>query len=157
MVRNHPYDICGGKHNAVGFVEDKSESALQFILKCKRIILAGADVDFEAMIWNKETYAIANSPYVFMANRSWVPSVEIELLNFVCFGFYIPYECLGNFEYMRWRLKNPSEMEIYIHNLNYYMEKFSLNDLLEGGGEIWVKVLAAKTLPIRILKRKRFL
>ena len=57
-------------------------------------------------------------------------------MSFIAFGFLIPFEFLNNPEYLLWRLSKPSEKEIYLYHLYYYLnccglEKSVLD--LEGG------------------------
>ena len=47
-------------------------------------------------------------------------------LAFFAFCYLIPWECLMNIDYMRWRLTNPTEREIYYKHIEFYFEKKQL-------------------------------
>jgi hypothetical protein len=62
---------------------------------------------------------IARSAFNFSED---VP-LEDELLriNFLAFGYLVPYESIYDTEYLQWRLSQPREMDIYDRHLRYYL------------------------------------
>jgi hypothetical protein len=122
-VRLHPGDPARG--NPSTNLVDNSPTAMHFINRCKRISVISSNVAFEAMLWGRTAYVLGNSPYAFKAQRDLSiiddSVVELEFVNYVVFAYLIPYELMLDVDYLRWRLTNPTETEIYNYNLNYYL------------------------------------
>lgn len=57
----------------------------------------------------------------------------MNYLNFIAFGYLIPYEKMLDVDYLRWRLRGPSETEIYRENLRFYckLRKVPEEELLQ--------------------------
>jgi Capsule polysaccharide biosynthesis protein. len=122
-IRLHPGDPAKG--NPSSHLVDNSPTAMHFINRCKRISVISSNVAFEAMLWGRTAYVLGNSPYAFKAQRELSiideSIVDLEFINYVVFGYLIPYELMLDVDYLRWRLTNPTETEIYNYNLNYYL------------------------------------
>lgn len=146
LMRTHPYDIIDGGYNWTKLKRDASITPLEFILKCDKVVSVGSNLIFEAMLWGKKTYAIGKCPYTFKTNQmiDEENEPEDEFLNFVCFNFFIPYELLGDEEYLRWRLEYPSEFEIYRKSLEYHFNKIGLTISQKNENEISSKIIEAK-------------
>lgn len=127
LVRRHP----AGHRNYSGdfFSVDRSASSIEFLDRCSYIATINSSVGYEAMLRGRKTCILGDSPVSFIAANSpdFVSplSAEQELLalNFIAFGYLIPYEFLYDQDYLAWRLDNPSEGEIYRFHQAYYREK----------------------------------
>lgn len=113
-----------------------SGSLIDFILSCKRILGFGTNEMFEAMMFDTPAYGLGHSHYSFQANDTLDgledKKPDVRFLNYVAFCYLIPYELLDNVAYLRFRLSNPSEEEIYNYHLNYYLSGYGLTrDMLE--------------------------
>jgi hypothetical protein len=111
---------------------DRSNSAIEFISKCKRVCSVHSSALFEAMLLGIPAFSGCTlSQYSSHCERYYdnteVLPAEQLFINFVVFGYLIPYELMLNKEYLDWRLTNPSEMDIYMRNLQYYCDKFLIS------------------------------
>lgn len=144
-IRFHPGDPA--KANPSNHLVDNSATPMEFINHCKRIAVVSSNMAFEAMLWGRTAYVLGNSPYAFKSQRdlSIVDEsiVDLEFVNYVTFAYLIPYELMLDVEYLRWRLTNPTELEIYNYNLNYYLSCRGIepNILDENGTERLRKML----------------
>ena len=109
-----------------GVFNDKSPSAFHFILKCKRVAALHSNLSFEAMLLNRIAYVYGKSPYRFIANKNISDksdkNVPLDFINFTTFGYFVPWELLRDTEYIRWRLTQPSEIEIYEKHMEFYLQ-----------------------------------
>lgn len=122
-IRLHPGDPVKGRPSE--HLIDNSPTAMQFITRCKRISVIASNIAFEAMLLERTAYVLGNSPYAFKAQQDLSnvneSVVDLEFVNYVIFAYLIPYELMLDVEYLRWRLTNPTEIEIYNYNLNYFL------------------------------------
>lgn len=123
FVRDHPGDPLRPSFRNLGVQLDDSPSAVEFILKCRRIISRTSNSIVEALLWGKSVYTIDREPYGFACLPSLdgeaLQTVDVRFLNFIAFAFYFPREFTYDISYMRWRLTKPSWIEIYRKNLEY--------------------------------------
>ena len=136
-IRLHPGDPI--RANLRNYSIDNSSTSMHFINRCKRISVINSNIAFEAMLWGRTAYVLGNSPYAFKAYRdlSIINDlvVDLEFVNYVVFAYLIPYELMLDVEYLRWRLTNPTESEIYNYNLNYYLSCRGIeSSILEESG-----------------------
>ena len=122
LVRNHPGNP---PEKAFHFEHiDHSPSAYDFIAKCKNIVTINSSVGGEAVLLGKNAYVLGDSPFKFLSKELQSPDKpvidELLKLNFFVFGYLIPFEFLNNPIYVRYRLANPTEMDIYTKNFQYY-------------------------------------
>lgn len=124
LVRAHPGspDI----YSKLSVDWDQAPNPAQFLDQVHSILTINSSLAFEAMLIGKPTYVLGDSPF---STASWdILKKEPKLtddemllwLNWFIFGYLIPYDRSFNVDYCRWRLKLPSEIEIYIDNLNYW-------------------------------------
>ena len=111
-----------------------NRTSLEFILDCKRIASVHSNMSFDAMLLGRTSCSYGNSPFAFMANKGIKDIKEniapLEFVNFVVFGYFVPWELLRDEEYIRWRLTKPTEIEIYNRHLEYYLTKRGLDATL---------------------------
>jgi hypothetical protein len=135
IFRPRPGDLANPKYYVKNI--DDSESSMNFILKCKKVAVVNSNLAFEAMLLGKTVYTTAaNGVYNFKATKILSDKNEniadLEFINFVVFGYLIPYELLIDVKYLRWRLTNPSEIEIYNYHLDYYLSCRGVDKKLLG-------------------------
>lgn len=83
------------------------------------------------MILGKTCYTLGNMPFARFSyenlkyNDDYV--ISVYDLNFLFFCYYVPYSlCLDN-DYLKFRLSNPSEIEIYLKHYNYIIYRYTKN------------------------------
>ena len=127
ITRKHPADPAKAQYSQYDYNHDgRSMNTIEFILKCKRIASLGSNVSFEAMLFGRTAYTFV--PYVsyYMSKHDLkdkiLDVVNDEYLNFYVFGYLVPYVYMVDPEYIKWRLTEPSEIEIYNKHLNYWLD-----------------------------------
>jgi hypothetical protein len=88
---------------------------------------------FEAMLIGRKTYGYGKHPFSFMENNGLsdnsVGIAPLEFLNYVVFAYFVPFDWIIEPEYLRFRLSNPPETEIYGRGFSYLTEGISAEDL----------------------------
>lgn len=115
---------------------DHSEKSIFWIVKCKRVLTYVSNIVFDAMLFGKTTYLLSNNmPFSFKSHTSLKYKeesvVDSEYLNFMIFGYFVPWDLMLNQEYIEWRLTNPPIVEIYSKNQNYIFKKLGIDKLKE--------------------------
>jgi len=124
LIREHPKSWFSLKSNSFGEI-DKSKSASEFILKCKRLLTINSSLAFEALILGKEVYVLGNSPLNIATNNTLdrnliyiEPKLNLTLFfNVFIFCYLIPEWFFLNKDYFDWRLSNPSLKDIFNKNI----------------------------------------
>lgn len=120
--RLHPTDP--ERNNINNIILDESAKSIDFIKKCKRIVTFGSNITLEALLLDKIVFDFGNNPFSGLAHNIISDTIEqscrLLKLNFYIFSYVIPYEFCYNKEYILWRLSNPSEIEIYKKNIEYW-------------------------------------
>lgn len=134
LTRVHPMQKGIRKELEI-FPQDHSSSSLEWILKCRRIISIGSNVAFEAMLLGKTSYVLGdNFPYHYGSitelNQYEEKIADLKYINYIVFGYYVPYSLMFDRDYILWRLTNPSVIEIYHYHLDYVMKEFGLSKKL---------------------------
>lgn len=129
LIRKHPLDNNYKYKYEDEFNIDNSSSTIDFITKCHRIVSSVSNTNFEAMILGKTCYTLGNMPFARFSyenlkyNDDYV--ISVYDLNFLFFCYYVPYSlCLDN-DYLKFRLSNPSEIEIYLKHYNYIIYRYT--------------------------------
>lgn len=126
-VRKHPGDPYGASYPKYDYCRDNSFSTIDFILKCKRIASLGSNVSIEAKLYGKEGYTVTKCPAYFSTKHE-IEDVEIQGIDkmknsFFFIGYLVPFELIWDDKYIKWRLNNASEVDIYKKHLEYYLRK----------------------------------
>jgi|GEM_PF-1948800 len=128
LIRRHPSGHLEYKET-LGVIDD-SPQLFDFLHKCRRIATINSSVGFESILFDKITYILGDSPFAFMAYNRLDTGQEVSAIaddhlaiNFIVFGYLIPYDLLFTPEYYRWRLGDRTEREIYEYHFNYYLSK----------------------------------
>lgn len=131
LVRLHPGDMYKATYRLACY--DATPTPFPFLLNAKRIAAVGSNLLFEAMLWKRipcTKTKVMPASILCSNDYSWLKEHEEveQFVNFFVFAFLVPGELAYNEEYLRWRLSNPSEKEIYLYHLAFYMEKFNLTE-----------------------------
>lgn len=123
LIRKHPFG-----HADYFSAQDDSKSVIEFIKRVSRIITINSSIGFEAMLYGKSCQVLGDSPFTFIANppKGEPDNNLLVAINFFLFGYLIPFKLLFDCEYYRWRLGEPSEIEIYNFHLDYYFKNRGL-------------------------------
>lgn len=129
LARYHP---CSVQKEELSYDIDTSENSLEWILKCSRIVSSISNVGFEAMLLGRTAYVLCeNIPY-YLGNVHFLNSVEektadINVLNYLLFAYYTPWDLMFDCNYIEWRLSSPDVLEIYKYNIAYLLNKIDLS------------------------------
>ena len=133
LTRSHPADWFTIKNSRWAGSIDESPDSESFILQCRRIVTSWSKTAFLAMMWGRYVHMIKSSQHAFIegASQSFDTNksklADIAFISFITFAYFIPNELLYDIEYLRWRLTKPSEIEIYMRNLSYYLGKIGMD------------------------------
>ncbi len=129
-LRIHP-DRKKRDYYEENYLVNHSSSSLEWILKNKRIASIGSNLSFEAELLGKTAYIIGkNFPYR-SGGVSHLDFLEEKVcdaayLNYIIFGYYVPYSLMFDRHYIAFRLRQPSNKEIYAYHLKYLLQKSHL-------------------------------
>ncbi|MBL8401382.1 MULTISPECIES: GT99 family glycosyltransferase N-terminal domain-containing protein [Candidatus Accumulibacter] len=165
LIRHHPGGLKSYPDTS-GLI-DKSSSSIAFIRRCRQIATINSSIGLEALLWDVDTRILGDSPIAIAASKSMGPDAcppfpgeQLLALNFLVFGYLIPYEFLYNPDYIRWRLGRPTEAAIFAFHLTYWRMKQRLlaerfrfrsgNDNLNNSGLLSSRLLHDYQLSQRI-------
>ena len=152
-TRYHPGDPLKAKINAIC---EQDGALLDFIFKCKRVVSINSNVEFEAMLCGKPAYDESGyTRYVGFINQSIAKLedkvISDEAISFLAFTIFVPYELVDCDEYIKFRLSNPSDIELYMYHLDYYMKCLGLNKtLFDLDREEWYEKIVSARKKIEI-------
>lgn len=112
---------------------DRSEvhnDPVSTILSCKRLTAVQSQILLKVLLWKRT--AVLNTPslaFGFLCDKDYQSEKIADLvgLNYFILGYLIPSELMFSDEYWKWRLTNPSEVEIYRRHLNYLFNALGLD------------------------------
>lgn len=155
LIRDHPGDPLRPSYGNLGVALDQSPSAVEFIQKCRRIISRTSNSIVEAQLWGKSVYTIDPDPYGFACLPSLdgdaLQTIDSRFLSFIAFAFYFPMEFTYDIAYMRWRLTNPSWIEIYRKNLAYCLSVHGIKQetVQQPGAERLQRILDVRQMNLQ--------
>lgn len=130
LIRKHPGDPYGARYPLyTAAMEQKRNSAAEFILECETVISLLSGVEMEAMLWNRRAITLLPCPSYFASGHKIEGEGKCageDFISFFAFCYLIPLEFLMNVDYIRWRLTAPTEREIYFKHLEFYFKKKKL-------------------------------
>lgn len=110
-----------------------------WILSCKRLASSRSQIMLKALLWNRTAIVIPDTlGFSFMCEKDYrsTKKVDIKALNYYLLGYLIPNDLMFSHEYWLWRMSNPSEVEIYLRHLDFYIKKLNIRkDLLDTSDE----------------------
>lgn len=128
LIRKHPANYHYKYDHENEFILDHSISSIQFLSRCHRIVSSVSNIGMEAMLFGKTCYVLGNMPFKRFGynsldcNDEYV--INMQDLNFLIFCYLVPYEIALTQEYLDFREKNPTEVEIYNYHYKYIMNKY---------------------------------
>lgn len=113
---------------------DSSNKSLYWVVNCKRILTYVSNIAFDAMMLGKTVYLLSNNmPFSFksITSLAWKDESVVDslYLNFMLFGYFVPWDLMLNQDYIDWRLTNPSIIDIYKKNQEYIFKKMGLDKI----------------------------
>ena len=134
LIRAHPNSLFGLKGTDIKI--DDSSNSIAFIGKCKEIITINSSVGLEALLFERKVTALGDCSFDFI-NKATSKQDKVNRLAFYLFCYLIPFEAAFSPSYIRFRLRNPSELEIMKwHMKTYgfnYEERNSLAEIIHDG------------------------
>ncbi len=129
-VRLHPTRKKKEFYEA-NYCVDHSLSSFEWILKNRRIVSIGSNIAFEAELLGRTSYVIGkNYPYGYggITSLDYMDEkvCELEYLNYIIFGYFVPYSLMFDLDYIQFRMNHPSLTEIYEYHLSYLLKKCHL-------------------------------
>lgn len=115
LIRKHPSGHC-----EYGEAQDKSQNSIEFIKKVEKVVTINSSVGFEALLYGKESQILGDSPFAFLLFKDLTAAERLKRINFILFGYLIPFHLMYDANYYRWRLSNPTEEEIYLFHFHTY-------------------------------------
>lgn len=127
LIRKHPGDPYGGEYPLYrGAMDPQKRSTPEFILDCETIVSLLSGAGMEAMLWGRKAITLLPSPSYYASGHTIEEEglcADDEFISFFAFCYLIPLEYLMDINYIRWRLSNPTEREIYYKHLEFYLRK----------------------------------
>ena len=116
---------------------DRSEvhnDPVSMILSCKRLTAVQSQILLKVLLWGRTTITKTNSlAFTYLCENDYTSenTADIKGLNYYIFAYLIPGDLMFNDGYWKWRMTNPTELEIYQRHLD-----FLLNALLIDKGKL---------------------
>lgn len=135
IFRMHPGEAYNATYDKYELRQDRSESVIQFLLSCQRVVSLGANIPLETMLWGRTPHTPrALSPFSVrcvcdITNKN-LRELDVLFLNFAVFALLVPFTLMWSPEYISWRLTNPPETEIYRWHLSWYLHAKGINEVL---------------------------
>lgn len=115
---------------------DNSANSIEFIGKCREIITINSSVGLEALLFERKVTALGDNSFAFI-NQATSEQDKVNRLGFYLFSYLIPFDAAFSSSYIRFRLQNPSELEIlkwHMKSYGYDSEKCtSLAEIIHDG------------------------
>jgi hypothetical protein len=131
LIRCHPQGLSSDNGH-LGII-DRSPDVADFIQACQTVITVNSSTALEAMLFGRRVVVYGDSPFRIAADRALDgPSRRSEAdrllaLNFLLFGYLMPYALIFDADYSRWRLGDPPELDIYRFHQRWYREQLQLD------------------------------
>ncbi|MEA3638331.1 MAG: hypothetical protein VBE63_00120 [Lamprobacter sp.] len=116
LIRPHP-----GAHLSPSgdFRLDDSPDSAAFVNRCERLLTLNSSVAVEAMLMERPVSILGDSPARHLAGHGLDDArlATLAELEFLLLNYFVPYDLLFDAEYLRWRLRRPSEAAIRARHL----------------------------------------
>lgn len=142
--RPDPGDLL---HVTFGLPEERVDVSMPNILsliRSRHVLTLVGNIMFDALLWGKTVHCMEKKSDLYEFCQ---PGIQGGcLLNYYTFAFLAPMELATTDQYLRWRLTEPDEAEIYRRHLDYYLMQYELDrsifELPEE--EALLKILSAR-------------
>lgn len=130
LIRLHP--AVSNDNIDLGYEIDKSLNAAEWLSKCDTIINNISNIGYEASLFGKKVINISDKLPSSFGKETNLELFEgdilsIEQLNYMTFGYYVPYDLMFNKDYIKWRLSEPTQNDIYNYHINYILNKKNIS------------------------------
>lgn len=148
ITRKHPADPASAQYMKYDYSKDiESTNTVEFILRCERVVSLASNVSFEAMLYGRTAYTMTYYGPYFNSKHDISDTALCETpddyVSFYTFGYLTPFDFILDLEYIKWRLTEPSEEEIYNKHLGYYLRKYGLKAADASSG-LYGKIISAR-------------
>lgn len=134
LIRKHPGDPYGAQYPIyAAAMEAAGRSTPEFVLDCETVISLMSGSCMEAMLFNRKAITLFPSPSYFASGHKIGEEgvcLGEDFISFFAFCYLVPLEYMSDPDYFRWRLTMPTEREIYLKHLKFYLEKKGLSPSL---------------------------
>jgi len=86
-------------------------SGTDFVFDCEEILTINSSIGLEALLWGKPVHLVGKAAYASIATLQDVKERERALCYYLK-NYLVPFELVFNYEYINFRLKTPTEIEI---------------------------------------------
>ncbi|WP_427914256.1 GT99 family glycosyltransferase N-terminal domain-containing protein [Ramlibacter sp. MMS24-I3-19] len=121
LVRTHPGSLFRLRDLVPSVAVDSSRSAIDFILRCRRIHTINSSVAVEAMLLGREVAVFGDSPFGFCIDADTFRPKQAEFA-FLLLNYLVPWDIAFSAEYVRWRIAAPPETSIREIHLEHFMQ-----------------------------------
>lgn len=100
------------------------------ILSCKRLTAVQSQILLKVLLWGRTAVTKTNSlAFTYLCKNDYTASQTADLhgLNYYFFGYLIPGDLMFSDEYWKWRMTNPSEVEIYQRHLVFLFNALGID------------------------------
>ena len=129
LFRKHPGDEPYQANYTLSN-NDTSAYASDFILKCQRITAVGSNILLEALLWNRKVYSKDVSPFTIFCQQHLdckdFQVINDATINFILFGYLVPYNKMFDEEYINWRLNETNIINIIEANIKYIFQEMDI-------------------------------
>lgn len=127
LVRSHAAHLDEIRVNRCNVRNDPAST----ILSCKRMIALQSQILLKAILWNRTPITIGHSlPFSFLCSDDFMSEHKVDniAVNYYLFGYLIPSGLMFSDSYWKWRLNNPTEIEIYLCHLTFICKQLSIDE-----------------------------
>ena len=101
-----------------------------YILSCKRLTAVQSQIILKVLLWNRTAVMKKDTlAFSFLCSKEYdsLSKANIVALNYYFIGYLIPSDLMYSDDYWKWRLSNPSEVEIYQRHLDFLFNALGLD------------------------------
>lgn len=128
LVRSHPSALARWSETLA--VPDASPSPTAFVQQCETVITVSSGTALEALLLGRRAVVVGNSPFAIAADphlaapQRRAETERLRILNFLVFGYLVPGPLMFDPDYVRWRLTDPGELDIYRYHQRWYRRQW---------------------------------
>lgn len=123
VVRPHPGSVFKIKEGC--FELDASPNSLAFIGQCEKILTINSSVGLEAILQGIPVTVLGDCSYAFI-NNAENNEERLRRIAYYLLCYLVPMNMITDAEYLRFRIANQNDKDIFIKHLIEYMEEKSL-------------------------------